>query len=69
MIEIDHGDVNLEPSFQIAIYENLLDELVKTKRFRTCFATVTVAPRNVANLLILKTTVEQTRPAARRDAR
>ena len=32
--KVDPGDVTLAPSFQIAIYENLLDELNKTKRFK-----------------------------------
>ena len=30
---VDPGDVNIAGSFQIAIYENLLDELSKTKKF------------------------------------
>ena len=64
VIEIDHGDVNLEPSFQIAIYENLLDELVKTKRFRSVFRDGDRSADNVVNLLILKTTVEQYTPGS-----
>lgn len=32
--KVDPGDANLAPSFQIAIYENLLDELSKTKQFK-----------------------------------
>ena len=32
--KVDPGDVALAPSFQIAIYESLLDELNKTKRFK-----------------------------------
>src|SRR5271165_450770 len=31
---IDPGDLGLAHSFQIAIYENLLEELKKTKRFK-----------------------------------
>jgi hypothetical protein len=29
------GDVSLDPSFGAAIYENLLQELAKTKQFKT----------------------------------
>ncbi len=47
--KVGAGDVNLAPSFQIAIYESLLDELGKTKRFKS----------DVSDLLILKTTVEK----------
>ncbi|PYV62562.1 MAG: hypothetical protein DMG97_40085, partial [Acidobacteria bacterium] len=32
--KVDPGDVALAPSFQIAIYESLVDELGKTKRFK-----------------------------------
>ena len=32
--KIDAGDVNIEPAFRVAIYENLLDELTKTKEFQ-----------------------------------
>src|ERR1700675_59294 len=31
---IDPGSLNLAHSFQVAIYENLLEELNKTKRFK-----------------------------------
>jgi len=34
MERIDPGDLGLAHSFQIAIYENLLEELKKTKRFK-----------------------------------
>ncbi|MGC1414678.1 MAG: hypothetical protein WA817_05315 [Candidatus Acidiferrum sp.] len=64
VIQIDHGDVNLEPSFQIAIYENLLDELGKTKRFRHVFRDGDRSAGNVSNLLILKTTVKQYTPGS-----
>jgi len=32
--QIELGDVKIEPAFRIAIYENLLDELAKTKLFK-----------------------------------
>jgi len=31
--KVDPGDVNLDPSFQLAIYGSLLDELSKRKQF------------------------------------
>src|SRR5271165_3066500 len=34
---IDPGDVNISASFQIGIYESLLDEVSKTKRFKQVF--------------------------------
>src|SRR5215510_12712712 len=34
VVEVDAGDVNLEPAFQVAIYENLVDQLNKSKRFK-----------------------------------
>jgi hypothetical protein len=64
VIQIDRGGVSLEPSFQIAIYENLLDELVKTNRFRHVFRDGDRSAGNVANLLILKTTMEQYTPGS-----
>ena len=62
VMQIDRGDVNLEPSFQIAIYENLLNELGKIKRFKQVFRDGDRSAMNEANLLILKTTVEQYTP-------
>jgi hypothetical protein len=41
---VDPGDGNLAPSFQIAIYENLLDELSKMSSLSTCFAMATEMP-------------------------
>ena len=56
---IDPGDVGLESSFQIAIYESLLDELSKRKQFKQVFRDGDRSASNVSNLLILKTTVEK----------
>ena len=64
VMQIDRGDVNLEPSFQIAIYENLLNELGKIKRFKHVFRDGDRSAVNEANLLILKTTVEQYTPGS-----
>lgn len=64
VIQIDRGKVNLEPSFQIAIYEDLLDELGRTKRFKQVFRDGDRSASNVSNLLILKTTVQQYTPGS-----
>jgi len=57
--KVDSGDVNLASSFQIAIYENLLDQLGKTKTFKHVYRSGDSNASNIADLLILKTTVEK----------
>jgi hypothetical protein len=57
--KVDPGDVGLEPSFQIAIYESLLDELSKRKQFKQVLRDGDRNANNVSDLLILKTTVEK----------
>ena len=57
--KVGAGDVNLAPSFQIAIYESLLDELGKTKRFKEVLRDGDRHASDVSDLLILKTTVEK----------
>ena len=54
---VDPGDVNIAGSFQIAIYENLLDELSKTKRFKQVLREGESA--SSPELLILRTTVQK----------
>ena len=54
---IDPGQLNLTPSFQVAIYENLLQELNKTKRFKQVLREGDSKARELPTLLILKTTV------------
>jgi hypothetical protein len=56
--KIDAGDVNIEPAFRVAIYENLLVEVVKTKEFQQVLRDGDRAAGSLQNLLILKTTVE-----------
>src|SRR5712675_3550620 len=56
---VDPGDVNLTPSFRIAIYESLLDELNKTKRFKQVFRDGDRSASEVPDLLILKTIVQK----------
>ena len=49
-------------SFQVAIYENLLEELNKTKQFKQVFRDGDRKANEVPNLLVLKTTVEKYTP-------
>jgi hypothetical protein len=58
------GDVILEPAFRIAIYENLLQELAKSKRFKEVFRSGDRNARDIADLLILKTTVQKYTPGS-----
>ncbi len=61
--KIDPGDVNIEPAFRVAIYENLLEELAKTKQFKQVFRSgdrIASGP----GLLILKTTVQKYTPGS-----
>ena len=62
--KVDAGDVNLEPAFRIAIYENLLDELAKTKQFKQVFRSGDHSANDVSDLLILKTTVQKYTPGS-----
>ena len=57
---VDPGDASISASFQIAIYESLLDELGKTKKFKQVFRDGERTPSDdVTKLLILRTTVEK----------
>ncbi len=57
--KVDPGDVALAPSFQIAIYESLVDELGKTKRFKQVLRDGDRNAGDASDLLILKTTVQK----------
>ena len=57
--QVDSGNLELAYSFQIAIYENLVDELRKAKQFSQVFRDGDLKAREVPNLLMLKTTVEK----------
>jgi hypothetical protein len=61
--KVDPGDVNIEPAFRVAIYENLLVELAKTKQFKQVFRG---GDRNASgsDVLILKTTVQKYTPGS-----
>lgn len=58
------GDVILEPAFRIAIYENLLQELAKSRSFKEVFRSGDRSARDIADLLILKTTVQKYTPGS-----
>jgi len=62
--KIDPGDIDLASSFQIAIYENILDELSKTKRFKQVLRDGDRNAAAVSDLLILKTTVQKYTPGS-----
>ena len=62
--QVDPGNLNLAYSFQIAIYENLVAELKKTKHFQRVFRDCDLKASEVPNLLLLKTTVEKYTPGS-----
>ena len=62
--EVKAGDVGLEPAFRVAIYENLLDELVKTREFKQVLRSGDHRAGDLSGLLILKTTVEGYKPGS-----
>ena len=67
---VDLGDVNLDPRFGDAIYENLLEELAKTKKFRQVFRDGDHYTYEGADILVLKTRLQKDRRGseARRSA-
>ncbi len=62
--QVDPGNLDLASSFQIAIYENLVVELNKTKQFQQVFRDGDLKAGEVPNLLVLKTTVEKYTPGS-----
>ena len=62
--QVNHGNLELAYSFQIAIYENLVEELKKTKQFQQVFRGGDQKASEVPNLLVLKTTVEKYTPGS-----
>jgi hypothetical protein len=57
--QVDPGNLNLAYSFQIGIYESLVEELNKTKQFQQVFRDGDPRASVLPNLLVLKTTVEK----------
>jgi hypothetical protein len=62
--QVDAGDLHIEPEFKIAIYENLLEELVKSKQFSAVLRSGDRRANDVASLLILKIAVESYTPGS-----
>ena len=61
---IDTADSGLAHSFQVAIYENLLEELNKTKRFKYVLREGESKANEIPELLILKTMVVKYTPGS-----
>jgi hypothetical protein len=62
--QVDPGNLDLAYSFQIAIYENLVEELKRTKQFPQVFRDSDLVASEAPNLLVLKTTVEKYTPGS-----
>ena len=62
--QVDPGNLGLSYSFQIAIYENLVDELNKTKQFQQVFRDGDLRAGVRPNLLVLKTTIQKYTPGS-----
>jgi hypothetical protein len=62
--QLDAGDLNIEPEFKVAIYENLLEELVKSKQFSAVLRSGDRRAKDVPGLLILKIAVESYTPGS-----
>jgi hypothetical protein len=62
--QVDSGNLDLAYSFQLAIYENLLEEVNKTKQFQRVLRDGDVRAGECPNLLVLKTTVEKYTPGS-----
>jgi hypothetical protein len=62
--QVDSGSLDLAYSFQLAIYENLLEEVNKTKQFQRVLRNGDIRAGEFPNLLVLKTTVEKYTPGS-----
>ena len=62
--KVNPGNVIIERSFKDAIYENLLEELAKTKQFKQLYRSGDRNAKDVRRLLILKTTVQAYTPGS-----
>ena len=57
--QVDAGEVNIDPAFQVAIYENLITELEKSKRFEQVYRSGDSRASAQNDLLILKVEVKK----------
>lgn len=62
--KVDAGGVSLSPSFQAAIYENVLAELRKTRQFKYVLRDGEHRPDDLSEVLVLKTIVEKYTPGS-----
>jgi hypothetical protein len=61
---IDPGATTLDPSFSDAIYENILQELPKSKQFKGVFRSGDRNANDASDVLVLKTLVEKYSPGS-----
>jgi hypothetical protein len=61
---IDPGATTLAPSFSDAIYENMLEDLPKSKQFKRVFRSGDRNANDVPGVLVLKTLVEKYSPGS-----
>jgi hypothetical protein len=61
---VNPANLDLAPSFQVAIYENLVEELNKTKRFKQVIRDGDRKAIETPHLLVLKTTVVKYTPGS-----
>ena len=64
MERVNPANLDLAPSFQVAIYDNLLEELNKTRRFKQVIRDGDRKAIEIPNLLVLKTTVVKYTPGS-----
>ena len=62
--QIGTGGLNIDPEFKVAIYENLIEELAKSKQFSAVIRSGDRHAEEVTHLLVLKTTVESYSPGS-----
>lgn len=61
---VDPGATTLDPCFSDAIYENLLQKLLKSKQFKSVFRSGDRNANDVSGVLVLKTLVEKYNPGS-----
>jgi hypothetical protein len=64
VMKVDPGDVNIEPAFRVAIYENLLVELTKSREFQQVLRDGDRTADGIQALLVLKSTIENYTPGS-----
>ena len=62
--KVDPGNVEIEPAFRVAVYEHLIEELGKTKKFKQVVRSGDLNATGIPDLLILKTTIEAYTPGS-----